>query len=187
MNAETVKDDPPNTTPGSIVEPAEAVDAASGLAAVTAERDQLVAEKAELQDRYLRSQAEFQNLRRRIEKEKVEWHERAATEAVRTLIPILDDFERALKVEGAGKEFGKGMELIFQRLFDTLKKLGLEPINSQGQPFDPHIHHAVEKQETKEVASDTVLEEYQRGYNFKGQLLRPAMVKVAVAPVPKSE
>ena len=121
------------------------VDAASALAAVTAERDQLAAEKAELQDRYLRGQAEFQNLRRRIEKEKVEWHERAATEAVRTLIPILDDFERALKVEGAGKEYGKGMELIFQRLFDTLKKLGLEPIDSKGQPFDPHMHHAVEK------------------------------------------
>ncbi len=122
-----------------------------------------------------------------LKKEKVEWHEYAATEAVRTLIPILDDFERALKVEGAGKEYGKGMELIFQRLFDALKKLGLEPIDSQGQPFDPHIHHAVEKQETDEVAEDTVLEEYQRGYNFKGQLLRPAMVKVAVAPVLKPE
>jgi molecular chaperone GrpE len=79
------------------------------------------------------------------------------------------------------------MELIFQRLFDTLKKLGLEPIDSQGQPFDPHIHHAVDKHETEDIASDTVLEEYQRGYNFKGQLLRPAMVKVAVAPVSKPE
>ena len=107
MNAETVKDDPPNTTPGSIVEPAEAVDAASALAAVTAERDQLVAEKAELQDRYLRSQAEFQNLRRRIEKEKVEWHERAATEAVRTLIPILDDFERALRWRAPARITGR--------------------------------------------------------------------------------
>jgi molecular chaperone GrpE len=179
VNAETVKDDSPGSTADS-TEGAE-------LAAVTAERDQLAADKAELHDRYLRSQAEFQNLRRRIEKEKVEWHERAATEAVRTLIPILDDFERALKVEGAGKEYGKGMELIFQRLFDTLKKLGLEPIDSQGQPFDPHVHHAVEKQETEGVSGDTVLEEYQRGYNFKGQLLRPAMVKVAVAPVSKTE
>ncbi len=180
MKAESIKDDPQDP-----VEVAD--DPASALAAVTAERDQLAADKAELHDRYLRGQAEFQNLRRRIEKEKVEWHERAATEAVRTLIPVLDDFERALKVEGAGKEYGKGMELIFQRLFDTLKKLGLEPIDSQGQPFDPHVHHAVEKQETEDVSSDTVLEEYQRGYNFKGQLLRPAMVKVAVAPVSKTE
>jgi molecular chaperone GrpE len=187
VKADTVKDDSPNSTETSTGDSAELADAASALAAVTAERDQLAAEKAEIQDRYLRGQAEFQNLRRRIEKEKVEWHERAATEAVRTLIPILDDFERALKVEGAGKDYGKGMELIFQRLFDTLKKLGLEPIDSQGQPFDPHIHHAVEKQETEDVADDTVLEEYQRGYNFKGQLLRPAMVKVAVAPVSKPE
>jgi molecular chaperone GrpE len=179
VNAESVKNDPEDS--------AEALDPVAALAAVTAERDQLAAEKAEIQDRLLRGQAEFQNLRRRIEKEKVEWHERAATEAVRTLLPVLDDFERALKVEGAGKEYGRGMELIFQRLFDTLKKLGLEPIDSQGQPFDPHIHHAVDKQETEEIASDTVLEEYQRGYNFKGQLLRPAMVKVAVAPVSKPE
>src|SRR5580704_1515508 len=161
VNAETVKDD----SSGSTADSTEVTE----LAAVTAERDQLAADKAELHDRYLRGQAEFQNLRRRIEKEKVEWHERAATEAVRTLIPVLDDFERALKVEGAGKEYGKGMELIFQRLFDTLKKLGLEPIVSQGQPFDPHIHHAVDKQErdkqeTDEVSGDTVLEEYQRGY-----------------------
>jgi molecular chaperone GrpE len=179
VNAESVKNDPEDSS--------EVLDPAAALAAVTAERDQLAAEKAEIQDRLLRGQAEFQNLRRRIEKEKVEWHERAATEAVRTLIPILDDFERALKVEGAGKEYGRGMELIFQRLFDTLKKLGLEPIDSQGQPFDPHIHHAVDKHETEAIASDTVLEEYQRGYNFKGQLLRPAMVKVAVAPVSKPE
>ena len=77
--------------------------------------------------------------------------------------------------------------MIFQRLFDTLKKLGLEPIDSKGLPFDPHMHHAVEKQETEDVTGDTVLEEYQRGYNFKGQLLRPAMVKVAVAPASKTE
>lgn len=179
MNAESVKNDPEDS--------AEVLDPAAALAAVSAERDQLTADKAELQDRLLRGQAEFQNLRRRIEKEKVEWHERAATEAVRTLLPILDDFERGLKIEGAGKEYGRGMELIFQRLFDTLKKLGLEPIDSQGQKFDPHIHHAVDKHETEEIASDTVLEEYQRGYNFKGQLLRPAMVKVAVAPVSKPE
>jgi molecular chaperone GrpE len=183
VDAETLKDDSPNSAEDST----ELIDAVSAIATVTAERDQLAAEKAEFQDRFLRSQAEFQNLRRRIEKEKVEWHERAATEAVRTLIPILDDFERALKLGGGGTEYGKGMELIFQRLFDTLKKLGLEPIDSQGQPFDPHVHHAVEKQETEEVSADTVLEEYQRGYNFKGQLLRPAMVKVAVAPASKSE
>jgi molecular chaperone GrpE len=157
-------------------------DPAESLAAVTAERDSLVIEKAELHDRLLRSQAEFQNLRRRIEREKAEWHEYAATEAVRALLPILDDFERALKIEAADKHYTKGMELVYQRLLESLKKLGLEPMVCVGQPFNPHMHHAVEKFETQTAPDGTVLEEYQRGYNFKGQLLRAAMVKVAVAP-----
>lgn len=152
------------------------------VTALTAERDQLAAEKAELQDRFLRSQAEFQNSRKRAEKERVEFAEYASTEAVRALLPILDDFERATKIESADKEFGKGMEMIYQRFYDSLKKLGLEPIVSTGQPFDPHVHHAVEMVETDEAADHTVLDEYQRGYNFKGRLLRPAMVKVAVEP-----
>jgi molecular chaperone GrpE len=154
------------------------------LAEVVADRDKLAAENAELQDRLLRGQAEFQNLRKRVEKERVEWHEYAATEAVRSLLPIFDDFERGLKAECADPGFAKGMELIYQRLFDALKKLGLEPIVSVGRPFDPHVHHAVEKMETDEAPADTVLDEYQRGYNFKGRLLREAMVKVAV---PKAE
>jgi len=153
----------------------------SDLATVIAERDQLAAEKAELQDRHLRSQAEFQNIRRRAERERQELLDYANTETLRSLLVVLDDFERALKVETTDREYAKGMEMIHQRLYDAMKKLGLEPIVSVGQPFDPHIHHAVEKVESEESA-DTVLEEYQRGYNFKGRLLRPAMVKVAVRP-----
>ena len=152
------------------------------IAALTAERDQLAAEKAELQDRFLRSQAEFQNSRKRAEKERAEFAEYASTEAVRALLPILDDFERAIKTESSDREFSKGMSLIYQRFYDSLKKLGLEPMVSTGQPFDPHLHHAVEMVETEEAADHSVLEEYQRGYNFKGRLLRPAMVKVAVEP-----
>ena len=98
------------------------------------------------------------------------------------MLPILDDFERALQVETPDKTYVKGMELIHQRLFDALKKLGLEPIVAQGEPFDPHVHHAVEMVETEDVPDHTVLAEFQRGYNFKGRLLRPAMVKVAVEP-----
>ena len=147
---------------------------------LAAERDQLAAEKAELQDRFLRGQAEFQNFRRRVEKEQLERMEYASSEAVRVMLPVLDDFERALKVESADRDYAKGMELIYQRLYDGLKKLGLEPMEVVGQPFDPHIHHAVEMVETEEAPDHTVLDEYQRGYNFKGKLLRPAMVKVAV-------
>lgn len=152
------------------------------MAALTAERDQLAAEMADLQDRFLRNQAEFQNSRKRAEKERVEFAEYASTEAVRALLPILDDFERATKAESSDKEYSKGMQMIYQRFYDSLKKLGLEPIVSAGQPFDPHVHHAVEMVETDEAPDHTVLDEYQRGYNFKSRLLRPAMVKVAVEP-----
>ena len=152
------------------------------FAALTAERDSLAAEKADLRDRLLRAQAEFQNFRKRSDKDRLEFSEYASQEAVRALLPVLDDFERALKVESAGQEFSRGIGLIYQRLFESLKKLGLEPLASTGQPFDPNVHHAVEMVETDEAADHTVLEEYQRGYNFKGRLLRPAMVKVAVEP-----
>ena len=163
-------------------DPVAGEESAPPPAAVTAGRDQLAAEKAELHDRLLRAQAEFQNFRRRVEKERVELFEYASTEAVRTLLPVLDDFERALKMQATDMEYVKGMELIYQRLYEALKKLGLEPIVSTGQPFDPHIHHAVEMVETAEAADHVILDEFQRGYNFKGRLLRPAMVKVAVQP-----
>ncbi len=167
--------------------PAPVTDLTETVASLTTERDRLSEEKAELQDRYLRLQAEFQNFRKRIERDRAEWHEYAATEAVRALLPILDDFERALKAESSDKEFLRGMGLIYQRLFEALKKLGLEPVESVGRPFDPQIHHAVDRKESEDVPDDTVLEEYQRAYNFKGRLLRPAMVVVAVSPVSKEK
>ena len=147
---------------------------------VTAERDRLLEEKSELLDRLLRRQAEFDNFRRRADREKSEVIEYANSESVGAIVPILDDFERALKVENTGSEYSRGMELIYQRLSDALKKLGLEPISAKGQKFDPHIHHAVDRVETADAEEDTILDEYQQGYNFRGRLLRPAMVKVAV-------
>jgi len=154
----------------------------SQLAALTAERDQLAAEKADLYDRLLRRQAEFENFRRRAERERSEYLQYAAMDLAGLLVPILDDFERALKVETGDKNYAKGVEMIYQRLWDTLKKMGLEPVQAAGQPFDPNVHQAVDRVETEEVEDQTVLEEYQRGYFFKGKLLRPAMVKVAVKP-----
>ncbi len=150
------------------------------LESVIAERDRLAEEKHELTDRLLRRQAEFDNFRRRAEREKAEVHEFANSETIRAMLPILDDFERALKAESADKEYARGMELIYQRLLDALKKLGLEPISAKGLKFDPHLHHAVDMLETDDVEDHTVLDEYQPGYNFRGRLLRPAMVKVAV-------
>jgi len=150
------------------------------LAAVTAERDQLQKEKTELQDRLVRTLAEFDNARKRHDRDRSEYLQFASKELVRELLPILDDFERAMKAETSGSEYAKGVELIYQRLFDTLKKAGLEPIETAGQRFDPNLHQAVERVPTEEGDDQIVLGEYQRGYNFKGKLLRPAMVRVAV-------
>jgi molecular chaperone GrpE len=153
-----------------------------------AERDKLIAEKAALEDLMLRRQADLENYRRRVEREKAETREFASMDATQSLVPVLDDFERALKAAPAGHEEGpvadyaKGMELIYRRLVDTLGKLGLEPVSAQGSMFDPNLHNAIQKEERDDVADQTVLEEYQTGYRFRGRLLRPAMVKVAVKP-----
>jgi molecular chaperone GrpE len=144
------------------------------------ERDRLVKEKTELQELLQRRQAEFENFRRRSKREQEELFEYSAMETVKGLLPILDDFERALKVETADKEYARGMELIYQRLYESLKKMGLEPLSTEGVLFNPHEHHAVDMVDTKEYPDQTILEEYQRGYKFKGRLLRPAMLKVAV-------
>ncbi len=149
---------------------------------MTAERDQLAAEKADLHDRLLRSRAEFENARRRAERERSDYLQFAAMDLVRDILPIVDDFERALKVETADRNYAKGVELIYQRLSETLKKLGLEPIETEGRTFDPNLHQAVERVPTEEAEDQTILGEFQRGYNFKGKLLRPAMVRVAVRP-----
>ncbi len=154
--------------------------AESPLAAVTAERDQLLVEKADLNNLLLRSRAEFDNARRRAERERSEYLQFAAVELVKDILPILDDFERALKVEHAGSEYAKGVELIYQRMSETLKRLGLEPIETEGMMFDPNLHQAVERVETSDAEDQSIVGEFQRGYNFKGKLLRPAMVRVAV-------
>ena len=173
------EDAPTNTPEVSEVLPVEAPDPAELLA----ERDQLRTEVADLQDRLLRRQAEFENFRRRNERDRSDFLEYAGMEIVREILPILDDFERARKTECSDESYRKGVELIYQRLEDALKKIGLEPIEvPAGTGFDPNLHQAVVRLETEEAEDHTILEEFQRGYNFKGQLLRPAMVKVAVKP-----
>jgi molecular chaperone GrpE len=147
-------------------------DAAGLIAEAHAERDRIAKDKAEIQDLLQRRQAEFENFRRRSERERGELLEFASMDTVKALLPVLDDFERALKVESADSEY--------QRFYEALKRLGLEPISAEVPLFNPHIHHAVEMVDTKDHPDQTILEEYQHGYYFKGRLLRPAMVKVAV-------
>jgi len=171
-----------NTPELSAEDNSPAIDAASQLAFLTEERDKLAAEKADLQDRLLRARAEFDNARRRAERERSDYLQFAAMDLVKDLLPIVDDFERALKVETADASYAKGVELIYQRMFETLKKMGLEPIETAGRQFDPNHHQAVERVQTEDAEDQAILGEFQRGYNFKGKLLRPAMVRVAVKP-----
>jgi molecular chaperone GrpE len=149
----------------------------------TSELEALQSEKNELQDRLLRLQAEFDNFRKRNERERMDFAEFAGEQTVRSLLPILDDLERALNAaatsEDAAAEFVKGVELIYNRFLETLKKQGLEPINTEGAQFDPHVHEAIARTESDEHQDGTILAEFQRGYKFKGRLLRPSMVQVA--------
>jgi molecular chaperone GrpE len=173
----------PDPNPSNVSdEPVPPLTLEGQLAAVSAERDQFAAEKADLQDRLLRGRAEFDNARRRFERERSDFLQFAAMDLVKEIVPVLDDFERALKVETADRNYSRGVELIYQRLYEAVKKLGLEPIESEGKHFDPNLHQAVERVPTDEVDDQTILGEFQRGYNFKGKLLRPAMVRVAVRP-----
>lgn len=163
-------------TPGT---ECSAEDITSRLESFEAERCAFEQKVAELNDQLLRRAAEFENYRRRTERERGEFFEYAASDAVKAMLPVLDDFERALKAPCGDAEYVKGVGLIYSRMFETLKKLGLEPVEALGKPFDPNFHHAIELVNTSEADDQTVLDELQRGYTFKGRLLRPAMVRVA--------
>jgi molecular chaperone GrpE len=171
-----------NLSDGSPDDQVPATTVEEQLTAVTAERDRLAAEKADLGDRLLRARAEFDNARRRGERERLDFLQFASMDLLREMLPVLDDFERALKVETAGRDYAKGVELIYQRFYETLKRLGLEPIETEGKQFDPNQHEAVQRVQTEEAGDQAILGELQRGYNFKGKLLRPAWVRVAVRP-----
>ena len=134
-----------------------------------------------LYDRLARLQAEFDNARKRAVRDQSEFREYAVADAIKALLPMLDSFDRALEAH-AGEENFRGIELINRQFHDALTKLGLRPIPAAGEPFDPHLHQAVEMVDTSEVPDNTVLEELQRGYKLKDRLLRPAMVRVARNP-----
>lgn len=143
----------------------------------------LIEEKDSLYDRLLRKQAEFENFRKRTEKEKQEFYDFALSSFVQALLPVLDGLERSLSIqEGETVEsFRKGNELILKQFRDQLWSAGIQPIRSMGKIFDPNFHQAVMREESSTLAENEIIEEYQRGYLFKDRLLRPSMVKVATA------
>lgn len=145
------------------------------------EMESLRKEKDELYDRLLRKHADFENFRKRIEKDKREFQQYALSDIVGDLIFILDNFERAVSHadDSSNPEYRKGVELIYRQLRDLLEKRGLRIIESKGQMFDPNFHEAVAREPRNDVEEGTILEELQRGYFFQNRLLRPAMVKVS--------
>ena len=145
--------------------------------------DKLTAEKKELTDLLLRKQAELENFRKRMQREKEEFLQHATADLIHNLLPTLDALDRALshRNEGVPEEFFQGLELIRKELMDVLSRAGLTPLESLGHQFDPHVHQAVEMVEAGRHRDQEVVEEMQRGYKLKKRLLRPAVVKVAVA------
>ncbi len=152
-------------------------------AATEGELQKVTVERNTLLDRLARAQAEFDNARKRAAREQQEYRDYAQADAIKALLPIIDSFERALQASDSNRaqhqEFRNGVDLIYKQLQDALQKLGLRPIVAKGQPFDPHLHEAIEMVDTNDADDQVVIDELQRGYKLKERLLRPAMVKVA--------
>jgi molecular chaperone GrpE len=180
-----VKAVPPNPEAGEDLEQsAEGKDAAAEAAKAEAEFGKLAADLDELRQTLLRRQADFDNYRKRIEKERAEDSRRATARVIEGIIPIIDGFEQALAVhrDSAYENYRKGFELIYRQLLENVSKLGAERIDPLGKPFDPHLHQAMDRTESTEQADGTILQVFQPGYVFHGRVLRPAMVRVAVHP-----
>lgn len=141
----------------------------------------LAAENAALLERLKRLQAEHENFRKRVERDRAEHREQANMDLVREIVPVLDSFERALgrRAAGADDEFRSGVALIHRQLQEALARLGLEPLEALGQTFDPEVHDAVVITQDPNSPAGRVLEVFDRGYRFRGRLVRPARVGVA--------
>ena len=172
------------------VEPsAEAQAVAADTAKADVEMAKLTADLEELRQTLLRRQADFDNYRKRIEKERFEESKRATARVIEGLIPVIDGFEHALAAhrEAEYDNYRKGFELIYKQLLDSVTKLGVERTDPVGKSFDPHLHQAVDRAETTDHEDGTILQVFQPGYVFHGRVLRPAMVRVAVHPNPASK
>jgi molecular chaperone GrpE len=149
-----------------------------------AEVAKLASDLEELRQTLLRRQADFDNYRKRIERERADDSKRTTARLIEALLPVLDSFEQALAAhrEPEYANYQKGFELIYKQLVDNVTRLGAERIDPLSKPFDPHVHQAMDRTETSEYPDGTILQVFQPGYAFHGRVLRPAMVRVAVHP-----
>ena len=173
-------------------DPADASDAVGGpataeLIATRSELKRIEAENADLKNQLARRQADFENYRKRVERERTETYNRVAADVATKLLPVSDNLKRALEAESSVeaaesdefRHFLSGVDLIWKQLNGVLDALGVKPIPSVGEPFDPHVHEAVTTEATDEYEPDTVIQEIVAGYRLGDKLIRPALVKVA--------
>lgn len=152
-----------------------------------AEFQQVKAERDQLLERLARLQAEFENARKRTERERAEFRDYATGSVVEQFLPVLDHFELALKATGSVEQLRSGVELIVKQMSEVLRQLQVTPVAAVGEPFDPRIHEALGTVEREDIPDHHVAEEIRRGYRLRERLLRPAMVRVAHNPNQKSE
>ena len=143
------------------------------------EKDKFEQQIEELTDRLKRSMAEFDNYRKRTEKEKSSMYIIGAKDIVEKMLPVVDNFERGLAQAPEGDSFADGMKMIYKQLITTLDELGVKPIEAVGKEFDPNFHNAVMHVEDEEAGENIVVEEFQKGYTYKDFVVRHSMVKVA--------
>jgi molecular chaperone GrpE len=167
---------------GDAAQSAEAKAVVEETARADADVAKLATDLEDLRQTLLRRQADFDNYRKRIEKERAEDAKRATARVIEGLIPVIDGFEHALAAhrEAEYENYRKGFELIYKQLMDHVTRLGAERIEPVGRAFDPHLHQAMDRTETTEHEDGTILQVFQPGYVFHGRVLRPAMVRVAV-------
>ena len=166
--------DYPESSPSSPTEAAPA-DSAGALAELKAERDQLI-------DRVARLQAEFDNARKRQEREKQEFRDYATGSVVEQFLPVLDNFALALNSTGTAEQLRTGVELIVKQMDETLRQLQVQAIPTVGQPFDPRVHEALGSVERDDLPDHSIAEEIRKGYRIRERLLRPAMVRIVSNP-----
>jgi molecular chaperone GrpE len=165
---------------------AEAIVPLPETAAVSHEEfDRLTAERDSLVDRLARLQAEFENARKREARERNEFRDYAVAGAVEQFLPVLDNFQLALKSTGSAEQLRTGVELIVKQMEEALRSLNVQPVEAVGAEFDPRIHEALEMAEKPDLPDHQVFDEVRRGYRIKERLLRPALVRVASNPQQK--
>ena len=168
------------TEKSSEIEELEPTELKEKLKELEEKYEALEAEKKQLTDRMLRIQADYENYKRRTEKERIAERKYKAQDLATELLPVIDNFERALQTEVTeeNKSFRDGMVMIYEQLQNALKSQGIETIETVNKPFDPNIHHAVMQVEDENYESNIIVEELQKGYMLKDKVIRPAMVKV---------